>query len=338
MTGMHYACMPAAIQSLATNGFDNFWLPFALISNMAQAGAIFAVFVKSKSSEQRSITMSTGLSAIFGITEPGMYGVTMKLKKPLYAAMLGSAIAGCIAVLLSVRTYSFVAPSIFALPTYIAPDGNMSGFWAILVGIILSFILSFIFTMFFKFESNSTNNKTNKKANEQKNDIKEEKSTKPNVELNAEEMVVSPLAGKVIPMSQVPDTAFSGEHMGKGVAIEPDEGILGAPADGEIAVIFRTKHAIVMTTNNGAEILMHIGINTVQLKGEHFETLAQVGDKVVKGQPLVKFDVEAIKAKGYTTVTPIIVTNYSEFPGFEMIKTNETIQIGNPIMKIKGAN
>jgi glucose-specific phosphotransferase system IIA component len=118
------------------------------------------------------------------------------------------------------------------------------------------------------------------------------------------------------------------------VAIEPDEGILRAPVDGDIAVIFRTKHAIVMTTAHGAEILMHIGINTVQLKGEHFESLVQVGDKVKKGQPIVKFDVEAIRAKGYATVTPTIVTNYSEFPEFEMIKTNETIKIGDPIMTI----
>ncbi|WP_280516988.1 PTS transporter subunit EIIC [Lederbergia sp. NSJ-179] len=224
MTGMHYAFMPTAIQSISSNGFDNFWLPFALISNMAQAGAILAVFVKVRKPEHRSITFSTGLSAIFGITEPGMYGVTLKLKKPLFAAMAASAIAGCVAVLFKVKTFSFVAPSIFSLPAYIAPDGDMSAFWAILVGIVLSFTLGFAFTMMTKYELNNLTTNQTKADEKGKSEPDEEQLNTPKQALTGSTDVVSPLTGKIIPMDQVPDKTFSEEIIGKGIAIEPDQG------------------------------------------------------------------------------------------------------------------
>lgn len=150
MTGMHFTIMPIAIQNLALTGYDNFWLPFCLISNVAQAGAIFAVMFKTKNSEGKSIAASTGISSLLGVTEPGMFGVTFKLKKPFYAAMLAGGIGGLVGVLLGVKTYSFSAPNILILPTYIAPNGNMNGLIAIIVALLISFILSFIFTMFLK--------------------------------------------------------------------------------------------------------------------------------------------------------------------------------------------
>ncbi|WP_171004975.1 beta-glucoside-specific PTS transporter subunit IIABC [Enterococcus hulanensis] len=310
MTGMHFAIMPIAIQNLAITGYDNFWLPFCLISNIAQAGAIFAVFMKTKNKEQKSIAVSTGISALFGITEPGMFGVTFKLKKPFYAAMLAGGIGGLIGVLLGVKTYSFSAPNILVLPTYIAPDGNTQSLIAIIIALAVSFVLSFGFTMFLKFDPLEGTQPADKKA----------KSEGP-VEVGdtvigtqgISEEVASPLRGELLDIQQVPDKTFSDEIVGKGVAIEPTEGKLYAPFDGEIALVFRTKHAIAFKSLNGLELLVHIGIDTVELDGDGFTMLKEAGDPIKKGELVMEFDLAGLREAGYQTITPIVITNYAEF-------------------------
>lgn len=324
MTGMHYAIMPAAIQSIMTNGFDNFWLPFALISNMAQAGAIFAVMFKTKTQEEKSIAFSTGLSAIFGISEPGMYGITLKLKKPLYAAMIASGISGCVAVLLKVKTFSFVAPSIFALPTYVSPEGDKSSLWVIIGSVVLSFALAFIFTLIAKFKPvlNSDIDET-PSINNSENKIVES------------ETIFSPLSGEVVSLSTVPDKTFSENIVGKGVAIKPKEGVVYSPVDGKISVLFRTKHALGITSDQGAEILIHIGIDTVELEGEGFEALVATGSRVAIGQPLLKFDKQLIEKYGYDTVTPVVLTNYKKYTSFQEISSKGVVKEGQKIINLK---
>ncbi|MGG5329781.1 beta-glucoside-specific PTS transporter subunit IIABC [Enterococcus sp. AZ163] len=310
MTGMHFAIMPIAIQNLANTGYDNFWLPFCLISNVAQAGAIFAVLLKTKNKEQKSIAASTGISALFGITEPGMFAVTFKLKKPFYAAMLAGGIAGLVGVLLGVRTYSFSAPNILVLPTYIAPDGNTQGLIAIVIALIISFVLSFGLTMFLKFSPLGEEDATQKQEFEEVEVgdalIETETST-------VSEEVSSPLRGALLDIQMVPDKTFSDEIVGKGVAIEPVEGKLYAPFDGEITMVFRTKHAIAFKSTKGLELLIHIGIDTVELDGKGFTLLKEAGAAVKKGELVMEFDLEGLKKAGYKVITPVVVTNYQEF-------------------------
>lgn len=331
MTGMHYAFMPAAIQSIQTNGFDNFWLPFALISNIAQAGAIFAVFVKTRKKSDKTIALSTGLSAIFGISEPGMYGVTLKLKKPLYAAMGGSAIAGFVAVLFKVKTFNFVAPSIFALPTYVSSNGNKNNLYIILLSLMVAFIFSFIFTMILKFNPTLTKEDSEYKKSSEK---KVDENIKRNLQLT-DDVVVSPLSGEIIPMSEIPDKTFAENIVGKGIAILPKDETVKSPINGTVSVLFSTKHAIGITSNSGAEILIHIGIDTVELEGEGFEALVSVGDKIKKGQNIIKFNKDYIESKGYNIVTPIIITNYNDFKSMEiLVSDNKKISSGDNIVKL----
>lgn len=306
MTGMHYAFMPAAIQSIETNGFDNFWLPFALISNLAQTGAIFAVLIKYKTKKNKSIALSTGISAFFGISEPGLYGITLKLKKPLYAAMIGGAVGGIVSALLQVKTYAFTAPNIFALPTYISVQGNKQAFYAIIISGIVSLIVSFALTLFFKFDL----------------DEKSEQSSIADLNNTSDQSismtVFSPLIGEVKSIKTVPDTTFSEEIIGKGIAIEPCEGIVYAPFDGQVSVLFNTKHAIGLKSNSGIELLIHIGLETVELDGKYFDSFIKTGDKIQKGDKLIEFNLKKLIKEGYNLLTPIVITNFDEFSSITM--------------------
>lgn len=329
MTGMHFTIMPIAIQNLALTGYDNFWLPFCLISNVAQAGAIFAVMFKTRNKESKSIAASTGLSALLGVTEPGMFGVTFKLKKPFYAAMLAGGIGGVIGVLLGVRTYSFSAPNILILPTYIAPDGNMRSLVAIIIAILVSFILAFIFTMFLKFEelNENTSVESIEQADQEKEDTTATKS-------EVDELVYSPVAGKIVPITEVPDKTFSDEIIGKGVAVKPTEGKIYAPFDGELGMVFRTKHALAFKSTEGIELLVHIGIDTVELEGQGFNLLKEVGDRVTKGELILEFDSELIETLGYNTLTPIVVTNYNEYNQIDKKEFNQSVDNSDVILEI----
>lgn len=321
MTGMHFTIMPIAIQNLALTGYDNFWLPFCLISNVAQAGAIFAVMFKTKNKEGKSVAASTGVSALLGVTEPGMFGVTFKLKKPFYAAMLAGGIGGVIGVLLGVKTYSFSAPNVLILPTYISPDGNMKSLIAIVVAILVSFILSFVFTMGLKFEGlNDDIVETDDTLHQEENtDIVFDK-----------EVVYSPLIGQEVSITEVPDKTFADEIIGKGVAVKPTIGKIYAPFDGELGMVFRTKHAIAFKSTKGVELLVHIGIDTVELDGKGFNLIKEVGGHVNKGDVVMEFDLALIKDSGYSLLTPVVVTNYSDYAVIEKQSldkeaTNDTI-------------
>ncbi len=293
MTGMHYSFMPVQLAQYATLGYGTLLGPGMLASNISQAGACFAVAIRTKDKEIRSTALSSGVTALFGITEPALYGVTMKLKRPLLAVMISGGIAGLWGGLTNMRTYASATAGITALPVYICDD--FSNIVNAVICIVIALVVSFILTLFLGVE-------------EVKN-TKDEPIQKNDEELNKIISVLSPMNGSVKKLSEVNDEVFSKEIMGKGVAILPKDGIVVAPFNGIVNTVFPTKHAIGLTSDEGVEVIIHIGLDTVELGGKYFETYVKDGDKITVGQKLLSVDLEGIESVGYDIITPVIVSN-----------------------------
>lgn len=301
MFGMHWGFVPIIMLNLGQVGYDTM-VPMLLPAVLAQGGAALAVFFLTKSVKLKGLAISSTITAIFGITEPTVYGVTLPLKKPFIAACISGAIGGAFIGFSNVANYTFGLVSVLSLPGFIPQDTkDMSGMIAAAIGMGGAFILAFILTYILRFDD----------------PVEETAIVKPEAPIatkTKERMVlVSPLEGKVVPLAEVPDQVFASGVLGKGVAVEPSVGKLFAPADGTITTLFPTGHAVGLTTTDGAEILMHIGMDTVSLDGEGFEAAIKQGDTVKKGDLLVSFDIEKIKAAGLPVITPVVVTNTNEY-------------------------
>lgn len=298
MTGMHYSIGAVQATQRATVGYGTIHSPGMMASNMAQAAAILAVSVKTKDKSLKTLATSCGITALCGITEPALYGITLKYKRPLYATMLAGAIAGFYAGITNVKAWSAGTSNIFSLPIYIGPDNSFINICiTVVIALVLGFILSYLL---------------------HKDDMEFEESAKTDTPMSTSILdtkieILSPLKGDVLALEEVNDEAFSSLAMGKGVAVNPEEGVVVAPFDGTIEMLFKTKHAIGIKSVDGIELLIHIGIDTVKLEGKYFETFVEMNDKVEKGQKLIEFDIEKIKAAGYQCVTPIIVTNTIDY-------------------------
>src|SRR6478736_6017680 len=328
MTGMHYAIAPIAIQNLKVYGFDNVLMPMMYISNLAQGGAAFGVALKTKNKDLKQVAFSSAISAVIGITEPAMYGVNMKLKKPFYYAIASSALLGGFAGWYGFKAFTLGGlVGIFAIPTFADPSGaagNLIVAVALLAGaVILPAVL--VLTLGFKDIASEEPEKNTIKLEE--HPVKEEAPLQ-NVSLAVEEKksgktksVFSPLHGELVPLHQVSDPTFAQEIMGKGIAIKPSENRVVSPIAGTIMVLPDSQHAIGIKGEDGEEILIHIGIDTVSLKGEHFKALVKEKDHVNAGQPLVEFDRHAIAEAGFETVTMVIVTNTAEY--LDVLSVNE---------------
>ncbi|TRZ40278.1 PTS beta-glucoside transporter subunit EIIBCA [Niallia circulans] len=302
LSGTHNALIPLIVTMFATKGFDPVLIVSGLVVNIAQAGAAFAVATKTKNKAMRGTGISAGISAIFGITEPALYGVNLRLKKPFIAVLIGSALGGAIAGLTGVTAYSFVNPSVVSLPIFIGDDGFMSLLWTI-ISIIAAFIFTFIAVMILGFKDiQGKENDKNKNVIDKSEEI-----------LVEGEKVASPLKGQSIPITEVNDATFASEAMGKGVAIIPSEGKVVAPFDGTIAIVSDTKHAVAIVSEKGMEVLIHVGIDTVKLQGEHFQTFVNVGESVKKGDLLIEFNLNEIENLGYDVTTSIIVMNSNNY-------------------------
>lgn len=304
--GMHKPLLPYLVSTMSELGYEIMYAASSLAHNIAESGAAFAVALRSKNDTKRSAAISGGISALFGITEPAIYGVTIQNKGVLISVSIGSAVSGAFLGLFQVKAFLIANPGLASIPMYIDANNSMNVIWAI-VGMVISFGVSFLLAFF-----------TYKEASEQS----EEKpasgaspSIAPAVSATnlASVTLVSPLKGQAIPLDQVKDEVFATGVLGQGIAIIPSIGELYAPADGTIDTVFDSKHAISMVADNGAEILMHVGMDTVQLKGKGYNPLVKNGDKVKKGQLLMKFDLEAIKAAGFETATPVVITNGDDF-------------------------
>ncbi|MED4856349.1 beta-glucoside-specific PTS transporter subunit IIABC [Bacillus atrophaeus] len=312
MTGMHYALVPIMINNIAQNGHD-YILPAMFLANMGQAGASFAVFLKSKNKKFQSLAFTTSITALMGITEPAMYGVNMRLKRPFAAALIGGAAGGAFYGVTGVASYIVGGNAgLPSIPIFIGPT-----FLYAVIGLVISFAAGTAAAYLIGFEDVQAegSKETAKKAPEMKVDG---------------EMIHSPIKGEVKALSEVNDSVFSAEIMGKGFAIVPEEGLAVAPVSGIITAVFKTKHAIGIKSDRGAEVLIHIGLDTVQLDGRHFDVLVKEGAKVSPGDPLVSFDIEKIKAAGYDVITPVIITNTDQYAVTAVkesgtVKTNEAL-------------
>lgn len=305
MTGMHYCFAPIQTIQYATLGYGTILGPGMLASNIAQGTAALVVGVKSKNKEIKQLGMSSGVTGLMGITEPALYGINLRLKKPLYAAMIGGGVAGLYAGITGIHTFSSTTAGIFALPVYIGGDSIMNVVNAAIT-IVISMVVTAIATLILGF---------NDPVEEEEIPAAEEKKEPVDVSLAfAKKITVnSPIQGEIIPLTEVKDEVFSGGIIGKGAAIVPTVGEVTAPDDGEVISVFDTGHAIGLSLKNGVEILVHIGLDTVELKGKFFTVHAKQGDKVKKGQKLLSFDIEGIKAAGYDITTPVIVSNTSDY-------------------------
>ncbi|MDC7796235.1 beta-glucoside-specific PTS transporter subunit IIABC [Bacillus altitudinis] len=308
LTGMHYAFFPSTLASFEKVGYDIMLLPMNFIANMAQAGAVLGVIIRTKRVETRSLALSTLLPSFFGITEPAIYGVTLRLKKPFYASLIGGAVGGCFYGLFSVKTTAFSIPGITSLPTYIMKGTN--NFQLALIGIALSFIVSLLITILLGFQESVT--AANEQAAEKRNHTESTENQQMSKQTNPYE-VQAPMSGKVIPLSEVNDSVFSSEMMGKGVAILPDKGVVQAPFSGKVVTVTPTKHAIGLVSDDGIELLIHVGIDTVSLNGQFFDVLVKEGDEMKTGDHLLSFDIEGIQSNHLDVVTPIIVTNSTQY-------------------------
>ena len=320
ITGTAWAMTPIATTQLSNNGQEMINGPGMLASNIAQGAATLAVAMKTKNKELKQLAGSAGFTALIGITEPSLYGVTLKLKKPLIAAMIGGAFAGIYAGLSGLVRYAFVSPGLAAIPAFIGE--NPMNIVHALITIVIAFVVAFAATWILGFED----------------PVEETTQTNAKSETtNQTEVIVSPLSGKVIPLNTVNDHVFSSELIGKGIAILPDQNEVKAPFAGEIVTMMESKHAVGLRSDSGIELLIHVGIDTVNLKGEYFETHVKQGDRVEQGDTLVTFDRQAIQAKGYETVTPIIITNHDEFNSLDLALNSlkeKHISVGEPLIHI----
>ncbi|MDN7225465.1 beta-glucoside-specific PTS transporter subunit IIABC [Providencia stuartii] len=324
ITGMHYAFFPATFSNFKTLGYDFVLLPISLSSNLAQAGATLAVAIKTKNTKLKSIAYSSSLSAVFGITEPAIYGVTIRLKKPFYAALVGGAIGGGIIGTFAVKAFAFSIPGITALPTYV--EAGTNNFLYICLAIAASFSTAFIITLFLKWDEtgiSAPNNQQNAPPStigvEPKNIQKQHNNQ--NIELS----LIAPITGETLALENVPDTVFANRIIGDGIAIIPSDNKVYAPADGIVSMVTPSKHAIGITTNDGLDVLIHVGIDTVSLNGEGFTLHVNEKDLVKCGDLLIEFDIENINKHSLSTITPVLITNFDEFSALHLTEQQHVI-------------
>ncbi|WP_312267867.1 beta-glucoside-specific PTS transporter subunit IIABC [Pseudescherichia sp.] len=324
--GVHWGITPVIMANFDTQGYDSFQA-YQTIAVIGQMAAVFGVFLKSRNRELKTTSLSAGVTAIFGITEPAIYGVTLRFKKPFICGCIGGAVGAVVASLFGSLYYAYAAlPGLFTLVNAISPDAPMS-FIGELAGSATAIVLTIILVQFVGFDDPV--------AEETLTDAPESApvSTPSTAAAKSSLALHSPLSGDVIALEEVADEAFSQKVLGDGVAIRPHEGKVVAPCDARVETVIESRHAIGLACENGAELLIHVGLNTVNLQGEHFRPLVKEGDVVKAGTPLLEFDKEAIERAGYDLTTPVLVINSDEFQ-LTKLQSGGTIRQEMPLMTV----
>ena len=336
--GVHWGFVAVMMTNIAAMGFDPI-IGLSFAASFAQTGVVLAMIFQTKDEKTRSLAIPAFVSGIFGVTEPAIYGLTLPRKKPFILSCIASAVGGGLIGLFGTKTYLMAGMGIFAIPCAMGKNGIDMGVYGLMIGMAVAIVLGFALQMIFGKKSVDGNlaeqaavSATAGSAGA--NDSANTDTVKAEVSYNREEELVAPINGQVVPLSDVKDEVFSSGSMGKGIAIEPQEGKVCSPLDGEVVMVFPTGHAIGLKSTNGAEVMIHIGMDTVELEGKGFTTLVKKGQAVKKGDPLIKFDMEAIKKAGFKLTTPIVVTNSNEYQEITAI-ADGTITIGTALLDLK---
>ena len=315
MFGLHWGLVPLAIMDMAQDG-SSIILTVAVLPCFTQTGVLAAIWLKTKEPKVKQGAMPALISSIFGVTEPAIYGYTLPMKTPFIVSCLVSGFVGIYLSIFNVTGYAMGGMGIFLYPAYIDPaTGSFHSVIHLAIGTVIAIVASFIIMMLLKVPTLYTTV-----------DSPVDGQATPAKTVSAsvkDETVKSPVTGQVVALADVEDKVFSSGAMGKGIAVEPAIGEITAPADAEVKILFPTKHAIGLVTEDGTELLIHIGMNTVELEGNHFTAYINQGDKVKAGQKLISFDTEAIRAEGYSLLTPVIVTNSSDYSDIQTTHSKE---------------
>lgn len=317
VAGVHHMYNAIEAGLLSSIG-SNTWMPIATAANVAQGAACLAVALKSRNAKTKAVALPASLSSYMGITEPAIFGVNVRYMKPFIAGCIGGACGGLVAGLFHIGASAYGITGIFGF--LITTSYTWQYALVMVVATAVAFAISWVL---YKEEP----------AKEKKAKDAPAAPSQAPAEKNGEAEVVSPLKGTAIPLEEVKDPTFASGALGKGMAVIPSEGMVKAPFDGTVTMVFDTLHALALTSDDGVEVLIHIGINTVELKGQHYKALVKEGQHVAAGTPLMEFDMEAIKAKGYDLTTPVLVTNSADYANVTCEKTGET-GYGELVIKI----
>lgn len=301
MFGIHQGLIPIALTNMMTYGYDN------VLCNMLPVpfttfAVVLAICLKTKDAKMKRTALSAAISSFFGVSEPSIYGITLPLKKPFIITCISAGIGGGIMGFFNSCTYTQGGLGIFALPAYVNPKtGIDQGFYGAVIAILVAMACGFVLTWIFGYKNTNV-------AEETKEDLKQSTD-----DIIKQEIYVAPVNGEIVPLESVDDPVFASGTVGKGIAIKPSEGKIYAPCDGVAEIVTQTGHALGIQTKANAELLIHIGIDTVQLEGEGFISHIKQGESIKKGQLLVEFDQAYLKSKGYDDTVMFVVTNASSF-------------------------
>ncbi|GMA47578.1 beta-glucoside-specific PTS transporter subunit IIABC [Tetragenococcus muriaticus] len=315
--GLHHSVAPLGFMQLAAFGYEGIFGPGAMVSNIAMGVSVLVVSLRTQKQSEKQLATANGITGLMGVTEPALYGVALPKRYPLIASIIGGGFGGLYAGIVSTVRFGTGSSGLPAIPLYIGEDitNVINIAIALVIAAVISAILTYVLS--FRFEKNQEVNESESK------------------EVTLEGTIVSsPVAGELLPMSEVKDEAFASEALGKGFAIEPTEGTVVAPFDGKIATVFPSKHAIGLVSDTGMELLIHVGLNTVELNGQYFESFVEAEQPVKKGQMLLKFELDKIREAGYTTQIPVVVTNTLQYSEFELLNEGET-STEDPVLKVE---
>ncbi len=316
MFGLHNGVAPLGVMQMGELGYDSIFGPGCLCSNIAQATASAVVAIRTKDKKMKQLATSGSITAYMGITEPTLYGVNLPKKYPLIAAMIGGAAGGLYAGLTQTHRFATGSSGLPAIFLYIGDD-TMRFFYNIIIALVISFVVTAVVTYFLslKFEQ------TDKVQTIEKIEV-------------AKGEILAPIKGQLLPLSAAKDEAFASEMLGKGALIEPQDGKVYAPFDGTIATLFPTKHAIGIVSDDGIEMLIHFGIDTVNLNGKYFTAYIEQGQKVKQGDLLLNADIKQIEKAGYATQVPVIITNSANYQIIDLVN-HDQVNHQDVILKVK---